>query len=357
MALGSISRSGTFFPSRFYNKRQSLTLGFHYRLSFLRKRESSIRLFTPNEDEEGDNDCGGPYHKPSSLCLRIYTAEAPSVLPNKRFTQFFSICKPLYSFPSAALLPTNLSRFPFSRYFRRLLPTMILLRPLLISLLCSLTASQSTPATTRPAKMMKKMRPSWVMKRTRRNKCPANEPTHGRRCFRHPRLRPCAYNFLNVPASLPDGTCEGSLDCTPTTHCSCRNRKWECEHHDVVVCEAPNRNELPDGSLASCGKDANPPTQAPTENIFNHEPCPPEPPIGVGCDRPSNDEFQCIYEYSNIPIYEEDRTCRGRMVCTPSHYCQCLSFGWVCTQNIIAACANGTTPPGAGATCTPPAAE
>ena len=228
--------------------------------------------------------------------------------------------------------------------------------PLLISLLCSLTASQSTTATKRPTAIMKKKRNITVMKKTRpgRGRCPAKEPNPGMPCARHPRRRPCAYNFLNVPTSLPDGTCEGSLDCTPTTQCSCRRRRWECEQHAVVVCEAPNQGEPPEGSLTPCGKDAVvAPTQAPTQNIFNNDPCPPEPPIGLSCNRPSNDEFQCIYEYLNIPIYEEDGTCRDEMECLPSYYCQCFSFGWACTQNTIARCAEGTTPPNAGAPCTP----
>ena len=199
----------------------------------------------------------------------------------------------------------------------------------------------------------------------RRHRCPAALPDNDTACRRHPELAPCDYEFVNVPTANRDGSCSGSLTCEPTVQCSCQEETWKCAEADPVdVCEG----DLPLASYADCSPDGkviadnsaeeeeSVPAVESEENIKeifvrnSNDACPATmPQAGSKCAR-SSDLSECPFDFSNLPVYEEDGTCNGAVSCMPLAGCNCFDGVWDCYTASVRRC-RGDTPPQAFQEC------
>ena len=207
----------------------------------------------------------------------------------------------------------------------------------------------------------------------KRGRCPVSLPEDGSTCHRRPKLVPCAYEFVQVPTALKDGSCSGSLTCAPTVQCSCQEKQWKCtDVPSADICEG----DLPLASYEDCSPDGKIVVGAPeehqesdTESEEEHEEdttkdifiqvtnvddtCPTVMPTsGSTCTR-SSELDECPFDFTHVPVYEADGTCKGAVSCLPLGGCNCFDGVWDCHTASVRRC-RGEMPPQAFGQCRSP---
>mmetsp|Transcript_8099 Transcript_8099/g.16301 ORF Transcript_8099/g.16301 Transcript_8099/m.16301 type:complete len:253 (+) Transcript_8099:118-876(+) len=194
----------------------------------------------------------------------------------------------------------------------------------------------------------------------KKNICPISLPENGSTCRRHPKLVPCAYEFVQVPTANKDGSCSGSLTCAPTVQCSCHEKTWECTNVPSTTTTTDTcEGDLPLDSYHDCSPDGKMVVDTPeedkeesdadvehetNEDVFVHinttvdETCPTVmPPSGSKCTRRS-ELGECPFEFTNVPVYEADGTCQGAVSCLPLGGCNCFDGVWDCYTASVRRC-------------------
>ena len=210
----------------------------------------------------------------------------------------------------------------------------------------------------------------------KRSQCPVNAPSSGDTCERPRRLKPCGYDYRNVPTKVGD-SCDGGLDCQPTLTCSCIKGTWACKTKPEEECAGGIK---PEGTMDSCpgplpdvanvftrdgptatDEPADEPSDEPVDEAAAEEtvdepadePCPTEMPwTGDACKRSPNADT-CYFDFRGIPDANDAGECLGSISCISLSDCNCDGNGrWICVSATYRRC-KGERPEGEGQLCTP----